>query len=340
MRLINRQSTGQIKNVKEFARAETSLRNGNKTQYRQAITRLARKIIKNKSMFNDFMSGVKTYVVDTNQTNKEQFNPNTFVNYYIKEKPTSIKYLSATEEYNVFNDLSMYDLKNNKRKYNKLEGIQLYVQYVLDAMITQHNKKLTEIENLENEYLNRDEKFKSKYTKVDVEKSVAGVKTTMDLTEFMHQFLNEDIINAKSKKEAYIVLESYDEDTRNKILTFDDSDDYRITKKGLKETGSYTLLFINNLAYALAKSGWNDAYNTVLEMIRKDMIKEIYDTYNSLNLEIVWKYSEDSPVDDGNGAYDDESRFVEALEKAIEDKQDERHAAEKKKSKKQKTKKK
>ena len=338
MRLINRQSTGQIKNVKEFARAETSLRTGNKTQYRQAISRLARKIIKNKSMFNEFMSGVKKYVVDTNQTNKEQFNPNTFVNYYIKEKPTSIKYLSATEEYNVFNDLSMYDLKNKKRKYNKLEGIQLYVQYVLDAMITQHNKKLTDISDLEYKYINKDNKFKSNYTKVDVEKSVAGVKTTMDLTEFMHQFLNEDIINVKSKKETYLVLDSYDEDIRKKILTF--NDDGSLDKKSLRELDSYTLLFINNLAYALAKSGWNDAYNKVLEMIRKDMIKEIYEIYNSLNIELVWKYSEDSPIDDGNGSYDNESKLVEALEKAIEAKQDERHAAENKKSKKQKTKKK
>ena len=318
MILINRQSTGQIKNVKEFAKAETSLRTKNKTQYRQAISRLARKIIKNKSMFNEFMSGVKKYVADTNQTSKEQFNPNTFVNYYIKEKPTSIKYLSATEEYNVFNDLSMYDLKNKKRKYNKLEGIQLYVQYVLDAMITQHNKKLTDISDLESKYINKDNKFKSNYTKVDVEKSVAGVKTTMDLTEFMHQFLNEDIIDAKSKKETYLVLDSYDKDIRKNILTF--NDDGSLNKKGLRDLGSYTLLFINNLAYALAKSGWNDAYNKVLEMIRKDMIKEIYDIYNRLNIELVWKYSEDSPVDDGNGSYDNESKFVAELDKAINSK--------------------
>lgn len=330
MRLINRQSTGQIKNVKEFAKAETSLRIKNRTQYRQAISRLAKKINSSKSMYNEFINGVKKYAEATGQTNKEQFNPDTFIKYYIKEKPIEINYLSATKEYNVFNDLKSLSLKNKGRKYNEKEGRELYLKYMLDTMITQHNKKLTDIEELENEYLNRDDKFKSKYTKVDIEKSVAGVKTTMDLTEFMHQFLNEDIIDAKSKKEAYIVLDSYDKETRKKLLTFDDSDDHRITKKGLRETGSYILLFINNLAYALAKSGWNNAYNKVLEMIRKDMIKEIYDIYNSLNLEIVWKYNEDSPVDDGNGSYDDESKFVEALEKAIEDKHTKKQKTKKK----------
>ena len=331
MRLINRQSTGQIKNVKDFARAETSLRTGNQTQYRQAIARLAKKIVSNEKIYNEFIKGVKKYAEDTGQKDKAGFNPDAFINYYTDTtngKVTKITYLSSTEEYNVFNDIRPLSLRNKDRKYNKEEGRELFVKYAIDAMITQHNQRLTNIEKLEKQYSKKDTDsneatktvFNCKYTKVDLEKSVAGSKTTMDIDEFLHQFLNEDIIDIKSREDAYIVLDSYSSDVRKKILTFDDSDEHRILKKGLKETGSYALLFINNLSYALAKSGWNDAYNKVLEMIRKDMIKEIYEIYNNLNIELVWKYSEDSPVDDGNGSYDDESKFVAELDKAINSK--------------------
>lgn len=357
MRLINRQSTGQIKNVKEFARAETSLRNKNQTQYRQAIARLAKKIVSNESKYNEFINGVKKYAEATGQNDKDQFNPDAFIGYYTDTtngKVTKITYLSSTKEYNVFDDLRPLSLRNKDRKYNEEEGRELFVKYAIDAMITQHNQRLDNIAELEAKYSDKDTEsdedtdsneakktvFKSKYVKVDLEKSVAGSKTTMDVTEFLHQFLNEDIIDIKSKEDAYIVLDSYSEDARNKLLKYNVNDEYRLTTKGLRDTGSYTLMFINNLTYALAKFGWYKAYKKVLEMIQKDMLKEIYDVYNSLNIELVWKYSEDNPVDDGNGSYDDESTLLEALNTAMKDKQAERDAAEKKHTKKQKTKKK
>lgn len=351
MRLINRQSTGQIKNVKEFAMAETSLRNKNQTQYRQAIARLAKKIVSNERNYNEFINGVKKYAEDTGQKDKAGFNPDAFINYYTDTtngKVTEITYLSSTEKYNVFDDIRPLSLRNKDRKYNEAEGRELFVKYAIDAMITQHNQRLTNIEKLEKKYSEKDTDsneatktvFNGTYVKVDLEKSVAGSKTTMNLDEFLHQFLNEDIIDIKSREDSYIVLDSYSDDVRNKLLKYNVNDEYRLTKKSLRDTGSYTLMFINNLTYALAKFGWYKAYKKVLEMIQKDMLKEIYEAYNSLNIELVWKYNEDNPVDDGNGSYDDESTLLEALNKAMKDKQAERDAAEKKKSKKQKTKKK
>ena len=213
-----------------------------------------------------------------------------------------------------------FSIEGFNPKYTEDEAEKLYITFVLDTLITEHNKKLKDIEKYEKTFYKSEKRkqFKTNYTKynVDIEKSVKGQLDIMNFNEFMLQFLNEDIISIKAKKDTYYVLKTYDESIRKKMLGFDNEG--IIKKRNLRDLGSYTLVFVNNLAYALAKMGWTTAYFKVLEMIRKDMIKEVYEIYKSLNIELIWKYKDNSPIDDGNGSYDDEDTFVKKMEKAID----------------------
>lgn len=333
---ISRESTGKgkgkgkIKNVQEFKTAKTNLKTLNKDAYINSLAKMAVNIYNNKNDYKELERKVKelssSSIALSKLGNKEDF-----INYYIKEKPDKIAYLSLDKNYKVFNKgkkgkkLTLdetFSIKGFNPKYTEDEAEKLYITFVLDTLITEHNKKLKDIERYEKTFYKSEKrkKFKTNYTKynVDIEKSVKGQLDIMNFNEFILQFLNEDIINIKAKKDTYYVLKTYDESIRKKMLGFDNEG--IIKKRTLRDLGSYTLVFVNNLAYALAKMGWTTAYFKVLEMIRKDMIKEVYEIYKSLNIELIWKYKDTSPIDDGNGSYDDEDKFVKKMEQAIDDK--------------------
>lgn len=333
---ISRESTGKgktkgkIKNVQEFATAKTNLKTLNKDAYINSLAAMAVKIYNNNNDYQELERKVKE-LSSSNSALSKLGNKEDFINYYIKEKPEQIAYLSLDKSYKVFNKgkkgkkLTLdetFSIKGFNPKYTEDEAEKLYITYVLDVLITDHNKKLKDIEKYENKFYKSEnrKKFKTNYTKykVDIEKSVKGQLETMNFDEFMLQFLNDEIINIKAKKDTYYVLKTYDESIRKKMLGFDNEG--IIKKRTLRDLGSYTLVFVNNLAYALAKMGWTNAYFKVLEMIRKDMIKEVYEIYKSLNIELIWKYKDTSPIDDGNGSYDDEDTFVKKMEQAIDNK--------------------
>lgn len=313
--VFSKESVNKAQKVSEFINIPTKLELGQKTYYRQQIARVAKDIVKDESQYAEFKRIVAKYTKDTNQTSDVRFKEKDFTVYYNRVKPDKIRYLSSYDEYNVFNDTSSLDI--SKRKKTKDIAKQLYVQWVLDAIITQHNDKVRKFKKVKKiAELKTGEKIMYEPFNVDIEKTLDSKLVRLDIYEFGDKLIHEKDLYARSDEDVYIPKKSYNKSERDLVLDYDEKG--QLVRHDLKQFKSYILVFIQNMLYSLAKCGWQNAYYKVIEMIDNNMIKELYDIYNKLNIEIIWQYNTENAVDDGNGSYNTESEFVNEMNKALD----------------------
>ena len=262
---------------------------GSKKDIGAGLKSFSKAVLKNKK-FEQFVGIVNKYEQQTNNIT-ETSNVQTFVNYYITNKPKFVSMPGYTD--------GMKKIKG--ASYTEKEAKALYVQYWTSKIITEHNKRVKTAETLAKEF---DESYYGQKIDIRVPVSRDGniVGQTIEIEQLQEAVKYEGRLELRSKKATYKLPSHTSDEVRSSIV---DNKNYDLTKfKNLK------LLFLSNLMTALQKSHWDDAYELAKLLIEKGKLSAVYNSYIKSNIQIVFEYNEG--VTDGNS---DHQIFIDKLKK-------------------------
>ena len=262
---------------------------GSKKDIGAGLKSFSKAVLKNKN-FDKFVGIVNKYEQQTNNIT-ETSNVQTFVSYYIKNKPKFVSMPGYTD--------GMKRIKG--ASYTEKEAKALYVQYWTSKIITEHNERVKTAEKLAKEY---SESYYGQKIDIRIPVSRDGkiVGETIDIEQLQEATKYEGRLELRSKKATYKLPSSTSNEIRSSIV---DNKNYDLTKfKNLK------LLFLSNLMTALQKSHWDDAYELAKLLIKKGKLAAVYNSYIKSNIQIVFEYNEG--VTDGNS---DHQIFIDKLKK-------------------------
>lgn len=265
---------------------------GSKKDIGAGLKSFSKAVLKNKQL-DKFVGIVNKYEQQTNNIT-ETSNVQTFVNYYITNKPKFVSMPGYTD--------GMKKIKG--ASYTEKEAKALYVQYWTSKIITEHNKRVKTAETLAKEF---DENYYGQKIDIRVPVSRDGkiVGETLEIEQLQEAVKYEGRLELRSKKATYKLPSSTSKEVRSSIV---DNKNYDLAKfKNLK------LLFLSNLMTALQKSHWDDAYELAKLLIEKGKLAAVYNSYIKSNIQIVFEYNEG--VADGNS---DHQIFVGKLKKEAE----------------------
>ena len=262
---------------------------GSKKDIGAGLKSFSKSVLKNKQL-DKFVGIVNKYEQQTNNIT-ETSNLQTFVNYYITNKPKFVSMPGYTD--------GMKKIKG--ASYTEKEAKALYVQYWTSKIITEHNKRVKTAETLAKKF---DESHYGQKIDIRVPVSRDGkiVGETIDIEQLQEATKYEGRLELRSKKATYKLPSSTSNEIRSSIV---DNKNYDLTKfKNLK------LLFLSNLMTALQKSHWDDAYELAKLLTEKGKLAAVYNSYIKSNIQIVFEYNEG--VTDGNS---DHQIFIDKLKK-------------------------
>ena len=271
------------------ARLKMPYASGSKKDIGAGLKSFSKQVIKNKQL-DKFVAIVNKYEQQTNNIT-ETSNVQTFVNYYITNKPKFVSMPGYTD--------GMKKIKG--ASYTEKEAKALYVQYWTSKIITEHNKRVKTAETLANKF---DENYYGQKIDIRVPVSRDGkiVGQTIEIEQLQEATKYEGRLELRSKKATYKLPSKTSDEVRSSIV---DNKNYDLTKfKNLK------LLFLSNLMTALQKSHWDDAYELAKLLIEKGKLSAVYNSYIKSNIQIVFEYNEG--VTDGNS---DHQIFIDKLKK-------------------------
>ena len=264
---------------------------GSKKDIGSGLKSFSKAVLKNKQL-DKFVGIVNKYEQQTNNIT-ETSNLQTFVNYYINNKPKFVSMPGYTDGMKKIIGAS----------YTEKEAKALYVQYWTSKIITEHNKRVKTAETLAKKF---DESYYGQKIDIRVPVSRDGkiVGETIDIEQLQEATKYEGRLELRSKKATYKLPSKTSDEVRSSIV---DNKNYDLTKfKNLK------LLFLSNLMTALQKSHWDDAYELAKLLIEKGKLAAVYNSYIKSNIQIVFEYNEG--VTDGNS---DHQIFIDKLKKYI-----------------------
>lgn len=262
---------------------------GSKKDIGSGLKSFSKAVLKNKQL-DKFVGIVNKYEQQTNNIT-ETSNLQTFVNYYINNKPKFVSMPGYTD--------GMKKIKG--ASYTEKEAKALYVQYWTSKIITEHNKRVKTAEKLAKQF---DESYYGQKIDIRVPVSRDGniVGQTIEIEQLQEAVKYEGRLELRSKKATYKLPSSTSNEVRSSIV---DNKNYDLTKfKNLK------LLFLSNLMTALQRSHWDDAYELAKLLIEKGKLAAVYNSYIKSNIQIVFEYNEG--VADGNS---DQQVFIDKLKK-------------------------
>lgn len=263
---------------------------GNVKEIQKALLSFSKNVLRNKQL-NKFTKLVTKYVKTTKTNIPSDLNE--FVTYYVKNKPKTV---------NLYIDNKV--VKNLKVKYTTTEAKKLYIMFWTSLMITEHNKRVNEVELLSKQY---NEEYYGH--KIDIRKPVIRdgkvVTTSINLSDLEDDIKHEGRLKLRSDKAAYKLPTHTNDDIRVDITSKQ--------KHNLERYGNLKLLFLNNLMVALDKAHWDDAFDLAKQLIDKGHLADVYNAYISSNISIVFEYSE--TVGDGGS---DQQIFIDKLQKFID----------------------
>ena len=262
---------------------------GSKKDIGAGLRSFSKQVIKNKN-FDKFVGIVNKYEQQTNNIT-ETSNVQTFVSYYINNKPKFVNMPGYTDGMKKIKDAS----------YTEKEAKALYVQYWTSKIITEHNERVKTAERLAKKF---DESYYGQAIDIRMPVSRDGkiVGQTIEIEQLQEATKYEGRLELRSKKATYKLPSSTSNEVRSSIV---DNKNYDLTKfKNLK------LLFLSNLMTALQKSHWDDAYELAKSLIEKGKLAAVYNSYIKSNIQIVFEYNEG--VTDGNS---DQQVFINKLKK-------------------------
>ena len=271
------------------ARSKMPYASGSKKDIGAGLKSFSKAVLKNKQL-DKFVGIVNKYEQQTNNIT-ETSNVQTFVNYYITNKPKFVSMPGYTD--------GMKKIKG--ASYTEKEAKALYVQYWTSKIITEHNKRVKTAETLAKKF---DENYYGQKIDIRVPVSRDGkiVGETIDIEQLQEATKYEGRLELRSKKATYKLPSKTSDEVRSSIV---DNKNYDLTKfKNLK------LLFLSNLMTALQKSHWDDAYELAKLLIEKGKLPAVYNSYIKSNIQIVFEYNEG--VTDGNS---DHQIFIDKLKK-------------------------
>ena len=262
---------------------------GSKKDIGAGLKSFSKAVLKNKQL-DKFVGIVNKYEQQTNNIT-ETSNLQTFVNYYINNKPKFVSMPGYTDGMKKIIGAS----------YTEKEAKALYVQYWTSKIITEHNQRVKTAETLAKKF---DESYYGQKIDIRVPVSRDGkiVGETIDIEQLQEATKYEGRLELRSKKATYKLPSHTSDEVRSSIV---DNKNYDLTKfKNLK------LLFLSNLMTALQKSHWDDAYELAKLLIEKGKLSAVYNSYIKSNIQIVFEYNEG--VTDGNS---DHQIFIDKLKK-------------------------
>ena len=262
---------------------------GSKKDIGAGLKSFSKSVLKNKQL-DKFVGIVNKYEQQTNNIT-ETSNVQTFVSYYINNKPKFVSMPGYTD--------GMKKIKG--ASYTEKEAKALYVQYWTSKIITEHNARVKTAEKLAKQF---DESYYGQKIDIRVPVSRDGniVGQTIEIEQLQEAVKYEGRLELRSKKATYKLPSSTSNEVRSSIV---DNKNYDLAKfKNLK------LLFLSNLMTALQKSHWDDAYELAKLLIEKGKLAAVYNSYIKSNIQIVFEYNEG--VADGNS---DQQVFIDKLKK-------------------------
>lgn len=262
---------------------------GSKKDIGAGLKSFSKAVLKNKQL-DKFVGIVNKYEQQTNNIT-ETSNLQTFVNYYVSNRPKFVSMPGYTDGMKKIVGAS----------YNEKEAKALYVQYWTSKIITEHNARVKTAEKLAKKF---DENYYGQKIDIRVPVSRDGkiVGQTIEIEQLQEATKYEGRLELRSKKATYKLPSSTSKEIRSSIV---DNKNYDLTKfKNLK------LLFLSNLMTALQKSHWDDAYELAKLLIEKGKLAAVYNSYIKSNIQIVFEYNEG--VADGNS---DHQIFIDKLKK-------------------------
>ena len=265
---------------------------GSKKDIGAGLKSFSKKIISNKQLDN-FVKLVNKYEGQVNNKT-DASNIDTFINYYITNKPKYVNMPGYTDGMK----------KIIKASYTKKEAEALYVQYWTSKIITEHNARVAEAEKLAKKY-NESYYGQSIDIRTPVNRDGAIVGQTIDIKQLQEAIKHEGRLHLRSKQATYKLPSSTTDEVRDLII---DSNKHDLSKfKNLK------LLFISNLMVALQKSHWDDAYEIASLLIKNGKLAAVYNSYNNSDIAVVFEYNEG--ISDGNS---DQQIFIDKLKREAE----------------------
>lgn len=271
------------------ARSKMPYASGSKKDIGAGLKSFSKAVLKNKQL-DKFVGIVNKYEQQTNNIT-ETSNLQTFVNYYITNKPKFVSMPGYTD--------GMKKIKG--ASYTEKEAKALYVQYWTSKIITEHNARVNTAEKLAKKF---DESYYGQKIDIRVPVSRDGkiVGETLELDILQDAIKYEGRLELRSNKATYKLPSKTSDEVRSSIV---DNKNYDLTKfKNLK------LLFLSNLMTALQRSHWDDAYELAKLLIEKGKLAAVYNSYIKSNIQIVFEYNEG--VADGNS---DHQIFIDKLKK-------------------------
>ena len=262
---------------------------GSKKDIGAGLKSFSKKIISNKQL-NNFITLVNKYEGQVNNKT-DASNIDTFINYYITNKPKYVNMPGYTDGMK----------KITKASYTKKEAELLYVQYWTSKIITEHNARVAEAEKLAKKY------SESYYgQRIDIRTPVNRdgtiVGQTIDIKQLQDATKNEGRLQLRSKKATYKLPSSTTDEIRELIV---DSNKHELSK-----FNNLKLLFLSNLMVALQKSHWDDAYELASLLIKKGKLAAVYNSYIKSDIAVVFEYNEG--ISDGNS---DQQIFIDKLKR-------------------------
>ena len=198
---------------------------GSKKDIGAGLKSFSKAVLKNKN-FDKFVGIVNKYEQQTNNIT-ETSNVQTFVSYYINNKPKFVNMPGYTD--------GMKKIKG--ASYTEKEAKALYVQYWTSKIITEHNKRVKTAETLAKKV---DESYYGQKIDIRVPVSRDGkiVGETIDIEQLQEATKYEGRLELRSKKSTYKLPSKTSDEVRNSIV---DNKNYDLTKfKNIK------LLFLSN----------------------------------------------------------------------------------------------
>lgn len=265
---------------------------GSKKDIGAGLKSFSKKIISNKQLDN-FVKLVNKYEGQVNNKT-DASNIDTFINYYITNKPKYVNMPGYTD--------GMKKIIN--ASYTKKEAEALYVQYWTSRIITEHNARVAEAEKLAKKY------SESYYgQRIDIRTPVNRdgtiVGQTIDIKQLQDATKNEGRLQLRSKKATYKLPSSITDEVRGLIV---DSNKHELSK-----FNNLKLLFLSNLMVALQKSHWDDAYELASLLIKHGKLAAVYNSYIKSDIAVVFEYNEG--ISDGNS---DQQIFIDKLKRQAE----------------------
>ena len=265
---------------------------GSKKDIGAGLKSFSKKVISNKQL-NNFVNLVNKYEGQVNNKT-DASNIDTFINYYITNKPKYVNMPGYTDGMK----------KITKASYTKKEAESLYVQYWTSKIITEHNARVAEAEKLAKKY---SESYygQSIDIRTPVNRDGTIVGQTIDIKQLQDATKNEGRLQLRSKKATYKLPSSTTDEIRGLIV---DSNKHELSK-----FNNLKLLFISNLMVALQKAHWDDAYELASLLVKHGKLAAVYNSYIKSDIAVVFEYNEG--ISDGNS---DQQIFIDKLKREAE----------------------